>query len=141
MKTKLSLIALALIATVGVASAQNKTKEVKSEPAKSCCTEKKQTVSTTKEDPKTCKCEGVKDAKGNVVKKQECKSVAKDQKCTGKCDGCSKSADKKETGCCPKATEKKEATCCPDAAKKVEKKEAEKKSECTGNCSECTNHK
>ena len=139
MKLKLSLIGLALIATIGFASAQNttvKTKEAKVE--KSCCTESAQKATLDKKDAKTCKCEGVKDANGKAVQNKECtgacdKKDAKSASCCDKKDvksaSCCDKEDVKSASCCDKKVEKK-AACC-EGAKAAEVKPA------TENCSEC----
>ena len=124
MKMKLSLIALALIATVGIASAQTTpAKAVSAEKEKSCCPEAKQKVTADKKDAKTCKCEGVKEVNGKVVQNKEC---------TGTCEKEKAGAKTAAAGCCEKgkavAGEKKDQKC--EAASGAKAKE------CAGTCAE-----
>ncbi len=131
MKSKLTLIALALIATVGIASAQNtQAKDVKPAKEKACCPQTEQKTTADKKDGKTVACpcsaktnekeaEKKHDCTGNCTgncEKKEVKDVKKDE-CSGNCSDCDK--DKKEVkkpACCEeqKAAPK---SCCEGAEK------------------------
>ncbi len=121
MKSKLTLIALALIATVGIASAQNTpVKDVKSTKEKACCPQTEQKATEAKKDAKAaaCPCSAAKATEKAVEKKQECTGS-----CTGNCD--------------KKDAKVVKSDCCKDGKGKVEAK----KSECSGNCSDCDKDK
>ena len=123
MKSKLTLIALALIATVGIASAQNtQTKEVKPTKEKSCCPQTEQKATADKKDGKTVACP--------CSAKTTEKVAEKKQECTGNCTG----------NCEKKDVKAVKSDCCKDANGKVATKTA-KKEECSGNCSDCDKDK
>lgn len=134
MKIKLSLVALALVATVVFASAQTTpVKEVKAEKEKSCCPEAKQKVTADKKDAKTCKCEGLKEVNGKVAQNKECTGTCdqKEQKCTA-------NTDKKEQKCAVAGDKKAEQCAAASAIKEKECAVAgdKKEQKCAGTCEE-----